>query len=356
MIVDHQHVAGQHRAKYEIHPVAELFPLMTDEELQGLIDDIDQNGQREPVTIWNGKLIDGRNRQTACERLGRAVDAQELDPETDPVKWVISHNLHRRHLTPSQRALVGTKIKELLEPAAKERQRAAGGDKKSDLAKSVPVNLPGAVGGDSRDKAAKSIIRGLTPTAAAAKVLDKGTPELIKACEAGTISVSKAAKMVDEAERASIEPQLRVVTEPAKPKKTTKGRLWKEAPAAHCPRRPEAGHEWGEDDCTLCHEPAPQNNDERSLVFLSDETQPLEDRAERLLEILHDLDRLDRLGHSFREAASGRFREELQFAMEAIAGSVNAFKGHYLGDSEDEKKLFALCAVLDGTLQRGASV
>ena len=62
----------------ESHPVASLFPLMGDEEFAALKADIAANGQREPVWLHDGKLIDGRNRYRACTELG-------LEPKTEEV-------------------------------------------------------------------------------------------------------------------------------------------------------------------------------------------------------------------------------------------------------------------------------
>lgn len=185
--------------KYEVHPAADLFPLMTGEELSGLVADISENGQREPITIWNGKLVDGRNRAAACEQLGIEPDACELDSETDPIKWVLSHNLHRRHLTPSQKAQVAVKLKKLLEPEAKEKQRANGGDRKSQKAKkSNAEKLPQAKRApDSRTQAASMLGISGKLVDAAEKVEKKGTPELNQAVASGKVSVTKAAKIAD---------------------------------------------------------------------------------------------------------------------------------------------------------------
>ena len=57
--------------KYEIHPAATIFPMMTDEEYQGLKNDIAENGQREEIVVWNDQVIDGRNRMQACIELDR---------------------------------------------------------------------------------------------------------------------------------------------------------------------------------------------------------------------------------------------------------------------------------------------
>jgi len=173
--------------KYEIHPAAELFPTMSDEELQGLIADIQANGQHEPATLWNGKLIDGRNRAKACETIGIELQCCELDSDTDPIKWVLSYNLHRRHLTPSQKAMVAVKLKELLEPEAKERKKRKPAD-------SVVEKLPPQ---KSRDQAAAAVGISGKLVDAAEKVTKKGSPELQAAVVKGDVSVSRAAKIAD---------------------------------------------------------------------------------------------------------------------------------------------------------------
>jgi ParB/Sulfiredoxin domain len=63
------------RDKYKVHPAADVFPMMSDERLAELGEDIKKNGLTIPVLFWNGDgkgpvLIDGRNRLEACERVG----------------------------------------------------------------------------------------------------------------------------------------------------------------------------------------------------------------------------------------------------------------------------------------------
>lgn len=195
--------------KPEIHPAADLFPLMSDQELEGLTQDIRENGQREPVTFWNGKLVDGRNRVNACKAIGIEADACELDPDTDPVKWVVSHNLHRRHLNASQKSQVALKLKKLLEPEAKERQKSG---LKKGKANPVPAKLPERSGGDSRDRAASMLGISGKLVDAAEKVEKKGVPELAAAVTAGKVSVTRAAKIADEPQ----ERQVALIAEPRK--------------------------------------------------------------------------------------------------------------------------------------------
>ena len=46
---------------YEFHPFANVFPLLDDDDLGTLTEDIRENGQREPVILYDGKILDGRN-------------------------------------------------------------------------------------------------------------------------------------------------------------------------------------------------------------------------------------------------------------------------------------------------------
>ena len=54
----------------DIHEFANIFPMLGDEELKELCADIEKNGLAEPITVYEGKILDGRNRWTACTRLG----------------------------------------------------------------------------------------------------------------------------------------------------------------------------------------------------------------------------------------------------------------------------------------------
>ncbi len=97
-------------SKLEFHPLANIFPLMEGKEFDDLCEDIAENGQLEPIWLDDeNRILDGRNRYRACTEMG-------IRPRTkrwvggDALQFVVSLNLHRRHLTESQRANVAANI------------------------------------------------------------------------------------------------------------------------------------------------------------------------------------------------------------------------------------------------------
>jgi len=91
------------------HPLAKLFPLIATPELDELADDIKENGLREPIVLYDGKILDGRNRYIACVQAGVEPLFVEY-PGGDPIAYVISKNLKRRHLTAEQKREIIEKL------------------------------------------------------------------------------------------------------------------------------------------------------------------------------------------------------------------------------------------------------
>lgn len=85
------------------HPLSACFPAMPAEDLAALTEDIRTNGQREAGIVLDGQVLDGWNRYLACQRAGKKFATIPF-PGGDPVAFALSRNLHRRHLTGSQRA------------------------------------------------------------------------------------------------------------------------------------------------------------------------------------------------------------------------------------------------------------
>jgi hypothetical protein len=175
-----------------VNPAAELFPTMCESEFAGLKADIENYGQREPIVLFDGKILDGRNRYRACQELGIEPTVEEVQELADPTAYVLSANLHRRHLTESQRAMVAGRLKELYAPAAKERQRGARTRRKN-----VEANLPqDNAAGRARAIAAAAVNVSARTVEHACAVLAGGSQELVAAVEAGQVRVSKAARIV----------------------------------------------------------------------------------------------------------------------------------------------------------------
>ena len=164
---------------YPVHPAANLFPMMTAEEYEGLKADIAQHKQRKAITVWNGQLIDGRNRLQVCNELGIPPLVEELESNIDPVAWVVSVNLHRRHLSTGQRASI----------AAKLASQKHGGDRKSATIKSQ-IQL-------SISDAAKLL--GVSPASIkqAKHLIENASQDLIDAVDNGRLSLNAATKLMN---------------------------------------------------------------------------------------------------------------------------------------------------------------
>ncbi len=92
--------------KWKLHPVAKLFPKMAEDEYQALKSDIEENGLKEPILLFEGMILDGRHRHRACLEL--EIEPQRADfegSETEAFQRVTSSNLMRRHLSKSQKAM-----------------------------------------------------------------------------------------------------------------------------------------------------------------------------------------------------------------------------------------------------------
>jgi ParB-like nuclease family protein len=103
----------------EFHPLALLFPLLDE-----LVADICAHGLREPIVVFEGKILDGRNRFLACQRAGVEPSFKEY-VGNDPLAYVISLNLKRRHLDTSQRAMIAAKIANMRQGARTDLQPSA---------------------------------------------------------------------------------------------------------------------------------------------------------------------------------------------------------------------------------------
>lgn len=185
--------------EYPFHEIAEIFPLMEGADFKELKRDIEQNGQQEPIWIYQGRIIDGRNRYRACHELGRPVLTREWDGNGSLVAFVQSLNLRRRHLDESQRGMVALRIKHRFEAEARERMLAgkraepSKTPEKSDPVADLPQGLRS--GEKAREAAARQM--GVSPRLVqdAERIQRNGTPNLVKAVECGEVAVSAAVEV-----------------------------------------------------------------------------------------------------------------------------------------------------------------
>jgi hypothetical protein len=94
------------------HPYADIFPWIDGPAFKELVEDVRQNGVLEPIVFLDGAILDGRNRYMAAREAGVEYPRVEYTGD-DPLGFVISHNLTRRHLDAGQRAMVASRIAKL---------------------------------------------------------------------------------------------------------------------------------------------------------------------------------------------------------------------------------------------------
>jgi hypothetical protein len=116
---------------YTVHPAAEVFPLMTGDEFDGLVESIRKQGVRNPVVYRGTVLLDGRNRLRAVQRLsseGITVNVPSVQRDgdgADDIEWVESQNLFRRHLTDDAQAMVAAELWRLIGERTRAAQQAS---------------------------------------------------------------------------------------------------------------------------------------------------------------------------------------------------------------------------------------
>lgn len=165
--------------EYEFHPLANIFPLMTDDEIEVLGEDMLKHGQHEPITLFEGKILDGRNRYKACLLKGIEPRFIEQRP-ADPIAFVVSANLHRRQLNAGQRALVFETLANL----------PHGGDRRSEQAAKIAACSQVAVA-----KLGKVSPR----TISTAKALKRDAiPAVVDAVKRGEVPIAQAAEFAKQ--------------------------------------------------------------------------------------------------------------------------------------------------------------
>ncbi|HUD32037.1 MAG TPA: ParB N-terminal domain-containing protein [Variovorax sp.] len=159
------------------HPLSAAFPAMSDEQFQALKDSIMDIGVQEPITLFEGMVIDGWHRYTAADELGEECPTTDLG-DVDPQDFVMAKNKARRHITMGQIAAAVVAVYQW-KPAHRPSNSAPG----AELSKSTKQLAEIAGVGTRTIEQAKA-------------VESKATPEVKAAVRSGAMSVKKAAQTV----------------------------------------------------------------------------------------------------------------------------------------------------------------
>lgn len=163
---------------YELHPLCTLFPRVDGAEFDALVADVKANGLRQPIVLHDGMILDGGNRYRACVEAGVKPSFVKFDGD-NLVSFVLSANLHRRHLSTGQQAAIVASAQ--------------------DWAKAQTVGKPksGNVAGLERvqDRAAQS--GASERTQRMADKVAKADPVLAKKVGLGEVSLPKAVATVE---------------------------------------------------------------------------------------------------------------------------------------------------------------
>jgi hypothetical protein len=170
--------------KYPLHPACQLFPQLGDGELHELADDIKAHGLLNDIVLYDGQILDGRNRYLACGIARVEPTFVEWKGKGSPLEWVISENLIRRHLTSSQRAVLALDLLPLLEIEARKRET---------LGKKLPTVPPEQKGRSSH--IAARLTKTNSAYVKAIKSVGKNAPELIEKVRSGLLGIPDASKL-----------------------------------------------------------------------------------------------------------------------------------------------------------------
>jgi len=183
----------------EFHEIADTFPLLEGKEFDSLCRDIASNGLLEPIWTYQGKILDGRNRYRACVAVGIEPRFREYNGN-NPLGFVISLNLERRHLNESQRAVIASKLANMRPGRSKH-------DKEKVPIGTFPISL---------EQAAELLNVGRM-TVARVKAVERAAPQLVEKIERGEMTAYEAEKAVKQKQREQQRAELARTAERVKP-------------------------------------------------------------------------------------------------------------------------------------------
>ncbi len=185
------------------HPAAELFALLDDDDLVKLAEDIAEHGLHQPIVFTeDGLLLDGRNRWRACH-LADVEPSRTIYVGDEPTTHVMSLNIHRRHLTAGQRAMVAAEAMPMLKAEGRARMSAHARDghdeQAADQGEQGLANLPNPEPTPHRSREEAAAVADVSPrTVGTANKVKDQAPDLAEKVRAGRMSLNAAAEKLNQ--------------------------------------------------------------------------------------------------------------------------------------------------------------
>ena len=204
----------------EFHPIAGIFPLIEGAELAALVDDVKTHGVREPIWLYEGKILDGRNRYNAAHKAGVSFETRTYEGTAlEAIAHVWSLNRTRRHMTPSQAAIADAKRNKMTDVYAPVKEAALnrmhqGRPKDQEPPELIPehkemepADAESRANRETRDIRAKSAGTNSKYIDMADKLINEN-PDLVSDIESGKKTMSQVSRELRQKELAAKAPLL----------------------------------------------------------------------------------------------------------------------------------------------------
>jgi hypothetical protein len=179
------------------HPIADVWPMMDEAKLQELADDIMKNGQLVPVWLYEGKILDGRNRWAACKIAGVDPKTKEYTGD-EPTAFAVALNDRRRHMNKGALAAVAAELEPHFAADAKRRQKEHGKTAPG-KPRALPEKVPEVKKGDGDARKAAAVSVGVNDRYVSdAKKVKQEAPEVFERLKAGKITLQDAKREVSK--------------------------------------------------------------------------------------------------------------------------------------------------------------
>jgi hypothetical protein len=183
---------------HELHPLCTFFPRMSGAEFDALVADIAENGLQNPIVLHDDMVLDGGNRYRACQVAN--VEPRFVQFAGDSIgQFVLSANLHRRHLSAGQQATIVASVKDW------DKAHAHGGARRGDQGATLHLETV-------KDRAAES--GASVRTQKMADKVARESPELARQVAHGEISLPQALREVSPPKQSRPAPVVQQVPAP----------------------------------------------------------------------------------------------------------------------------------------------